>query len=371
MAGAVGEVPVADAELSPAGLTADDVMSLLSVTGGDRYWVRALDEVGPPPFEVTLPPAAQATSTLAALGVGPLDAADIVATLPSAETSPEWWWLLQRSVHRLVGETGKTEPYHVGWPDWTAAVAERPLAQRCFMAHVYLAMLPHTRAWHASRGVPADVSQASLADLARHMAIHRRVFGSTGIDASWWLTLSLRGEVYDLGRLQFTYFELGSSDQTIWWYPPEVAAEMGSGFGLGESCIGVHIPEGSPMTPEACDDSFRQAAAFMPRYFPPPKGQERRLATCWSWLLDDQLADLLPADSNIVKFQRRFELVPGSVAGDHSVLEFVFRRVPPLAGATPEWLDTLPCVTTLERAVIGHLRQGGHFRLRSGWTDLT
>ncbi|HEV8064460.1 MAG TPA: acyltransferase domain-containing protein, partial [Acidimicrobiales bacterium] len=292
----------ASSDPSPAGgLTADDVISILSLQA-DRHWVRSLADVGPPPFGLALPPPSQASLWLAELGVERQDAADIVATMPSPGTDRAWWWLLERSVHRLANEMGDPEPWHVSWPDWTAAVAGRTLAQRCYMAHVYLAMLPVTRAWHASRGVPPEVSQSSFADLARHLAIHRRIFASTGIDNAWWLSLSLRGEVYDLGRLQFTYFNFGSGDQTIWWYPPDEAAERGPGFLAGESCIGVHIPDGSPLTPQACDESFRLAAEFMPVHFPPPAGQERRLATCWSWLLDDQLAAMLPSDSNIVKF---------------------------------------------------------------------
>ncbi|MGH9169798.1 MAG: acyltransferase domain-containing protein [Acidimicrobiales bacterium] len=349
---------------------AEELSERLGLDAADRYWVAGLDAAGAPFCGVRIPDAVESAATLARIGVAEADAADVIATLPSPVRDPEWWWLLERSVHKIVSEMGEPDKLHVGWPDWTAATPGRPLGQRCFMAHVYLATLPYLGAWHVAHGIPEEVSLASFADLARHMAIHRRVFGEAGVDASWWLTLSLRGEAFDLGRLQFTYFRLGHGDQAVWWYPPEAAAALGSGFLHGDSCIGVHIPEGRPMTPEACDESFALAAAFMQRYFPPPAGQQRRVATCWSWLLDDQLADILPASSNIVRFQRRFELVPGWVPGDESVAEFVWRRQLPSQGPTPEWLDTLPQNTRLERALVAHLRDGGHFRVRSGWLDL-
>jgi len=184
------------------------------------------------------------------------------------------------------------------------------------------------------------------------------------VDAAWWLTLSLRAEIFELGRLQFNWFHLGIEHGRQWWYPAEEAARRGVGFRPGDVCTGIHIPESGPMTPAACDDSFSRAKGFFAEYFP-LSDQPRRLATCWSWLLDDQLADWLPADSNIVAFQRRFELVPGWVEDDAGMLGFVFRVPDPLGH-----LDTLAQRTALQRAAVAHLRSGGHWRARSGWVDL-
>jgi hypothetical protein len=219
-------------------------------------------------------------------------------------------------------------------------------------------------AWHRARGIPEEISWASMGDLALHMGLHRRMYGSTGVDAPWWLTMCLRAELFDLGRLQFNWFQLGIGDDSPLWYPVDEAKRRGPGFRPGDACVAVHIPESGPMTPVACEDAFVRAKAFFAEYFP-VVDQGRRLATCWSWLLDDQLAEWLPAESNIVRFQRRFELVPGSAENDDGTLEFVFRVRDPLAR-----LDTLPQRTRLERAVVAHLRAGGHWRARTGWVDL-
>jgi hypothetical protein len=118
----------------------------------------------------------------------------------------------------------------------------------------------------------------------------------------------------------------------------------------------VHIPEAGPLTPAACDASLRTARPFFEAHFPE---HPFRVATCTSWLLDDQLADHLPATSNIVRFQRRFELVPGALDSDDA-FDFVFRR--------PESaIDELAPRTTLERAIVGHVRGGRRWRLRTGW----
>jgi hypothetical protein len=350
----------------PPSLQADDVVEKLGLHRRD--WIDDLEAVGPGDAPLAVPKAAECRDLLSSIGVSEADASDVVSSLPSPDKSPEWWWLLERAVHRLTLEMGDPDKSHFGWPHWVASKPGVALERRCFMAHVYLATLPYTRAWHQAHGVPDDISWSSLADLGRHMAIHRRMYGEAGVDASWWLSLSLRGEVFDLGRLQFTYFRLGYGDQSPPWYSPEDVARLGEGFAEGDSCIGVHIPESGPMTPEACEESFRTAAGFFAKCFPVPQG--RRLATCWSWLLDDQLSRWLSPASNIMAFQRRFELVPGSIESDWNILDFVFRKPMPAGGWTPEWLDSLPARSTLERAIVAHLRAGGHWRSRTGWLDL-
>jgi hypothetical protein len=69
-------------------------------------------------------------------------------------------------------------------------------------------------------------------------------------------------------------------------------------------------------------------------------------------------------DSNIVRFQRRFTRVPGEEwPGDEDVLRFVF-------GSPTADLSALKPGTTLERAIVDHLRAGGHFRSCLGWCRL-
>jgi hypothetical protein len=330
----------------------------------ERSWAEDLEALGDPPYSVTLPPPAEAGEILQRLGLPELDAAEVVSTLPSPTASPEWWWLLKQSSHALTRAMGNPDISHFSFPSWVGSEQACPLERRCFMAHAFLSVMPHTRAWHHARGIAEDISWASLADLGRHMKIHRCMYGATGVDAAWWVTLSLRAEAFVLGRLQFNWFHLGVGPDVPWWYPPEEAEARGEGFRPGDVCVGVHIPESGPMAPAACDDSFALAKAFFSEHFP-LSHQKRRLGICWSWLLDDQLADWLPASSNIVGFQRRFELVPGSLESDEGILEFVFRVPDPL-----DDLDGLPRRTTLERAAVAHLKAGGHWRSRSGWVDL-
>lgn len=294
----------------------------------------------PSPARFRLPERATATQLLAKLGAEPRDAAAVLAAWP-AEGETEIWRVLERTYQALVGDLGNFEILH--WPDVLPASFGE--TGRYFYAYVFLAAVADVRVYHHERAIPDEVSWATLADFGRQLERDRRLFGG-GLRAHPWLTLHFRGALYELGRLQFNRMRLRR------------ALSPGGPY-AGEDCVGVHIYEGAPLTPESCDASLGQARAFFARHFPETP---TRVATCTSWLLDEQLADYLPADSNIVRFGRRFALT-GGYEGDLDILQFVFGRL------TMPDLTELPQRTTLERAIVAHWRAGKHWRSRSGWLE--
>ena len=200
----------------------------------------------------------------------------------------------------------------------------------------------------------------TTSSFVHHAAIHRAKYSTAGVDAGWWQLLALRGELLEIGRLQYHYVVTGESTLSpVPWYDDAEADALGPGFRRGDVQFGLHIPAGPGFTPAALDESLARAREVLGRVWPTDR---RRLATCMSWLLDDQLARYLPDASNIMEFQRRFAMVPGGHDDDEDTLEFVFRR----PGAT---MDELPQRTTLERAIVAHLRAGEHWRARTGWFD--
>lgn len=291
-------------------------------------------------------------------GVIEEDAQTVLDTQAEMERSPPLQWLLRRCRALIAAGMGEPAAPRVPLPPLPAALGP---AGRCFPAHLFLATLPITLDWQRQRQIPAEVSWAIVADLGRQMEIYRDRYGVTGVEEAWWLTLHLRGQIYEFGRLQYNLLRLGAG----WlspssWYPPAQARRRGTGYRPGDDALGVHIPETGPLIPAACDASLTAARSFFDRYFPSPT---RRLAICESWLLDDQLADYLPADANIVQFQRRFTLAPSWSPGDKDVAQFVFRR-------SVADLGTVPQRTTLQRAIMTHLRSGRHWRLRTGWLTM-
>lgn len=268
-----------------------------------------------------LPAKADAPRILGQLAVRPEDAADIMAGWPSPSWTPELTWLLDRSIALVRADLG-------GY-GWLAPGPELP----GYFVYVYLALLDDVRQYHRDHGIPDSVSWATLADLGRNLAVNRRMNGEGWPVMQSWLTLHVRGGLYELGRLQFQ---------------------------RGDTTLSLHIPESGPLTPQTIDASLDEAREFFPRHFP---AEPYKTFSCGSWLLDPQLREYLPADSNIIRFQERFALSPyeepEGLDPDVEVLRFTFRTL-----STP--LDQLPRRTILQRAVIDHLKAGRSWHWRHG-----
>ncbi|WP_428955346.1 acyltransferase domain-containing protein [Streptomyces sp. cg35] len=327
---------------------------VLDVLKGDEAcadWLAALDDPAIPALTAELPGALDLPDVLLDLAVPHEDINELLRLRAELLASPELRALLGRAVSGLLWRTD--EPGRgTGLPDFPAAAGAMG---RCFAVFVFIAALPHTRAHHRERGIPDDVSRRALADLGRNLAVHRRRFGTTGLLVPWWPTRHFRGELYQLGRLQFERVRLGRRTA-------ERLTAAGVVAGPGDAALSVHIPDfRGPMSPEACDDSIARAREFFARHFPeePP-----RHAVCHSWLLDRQLRQYLPADSNIIRFQDRFDIVHAAEEPeDDTPVAFVF-------GGTETPRDLLPRRTGVQRAVLGHLDAGGHWYPGHGWFAL-
>ena len=139
--------------------------------------------------------------------------------------------------------------------------------------------------------------------------------------------------------------------------------------------LGVHIPGvGGRLTPEACDDSFAQAAAFFPKYFP---NDCARAYTCVSWLLSTSVSRLLGPEANIARYAARFCLVP-NLSQVSDVENYIFGgKPPPRQDDAPEHdeltLENTPLPppqNALQQAAAEHLKKGGHFYVAGGYIPI-
>jgi hypothetical protein len=310
-------------------------------------WLGELERAGEPRDELAVPSADAAATQLRHLGVPELDAAEIVAGLSDLQRNPALSWLVRRCAERTVADMGGFRP-GASWPELPEEWG------RYFYVYVFLAVLPYVRAYHQERGIPDDISWSTLAALGSAVESHRQRLGVGGLDTPFWIDLYFRGGIYLLGRLGFNRGDLGFLASSV--------RAAGLPYQESEPALGVHAAPTGPLDPAACDASFALAAEFFARHFP----EERyRLARCGSWILDRQLTEYLPADSNIIRFQRRFHLAAKTVDGDADILSRIF-------GAAPDTdLTTLPRRTTLQRAVIDHLRTGHQWHITFGWLELS
>jgi len=334
--------------MSSIHLDAATIQERLGLSEENLPWLQELEALGAPPETIRLPAPDEALEILARVDAPDDQVAEAVAAIADIEREPTLHWLVERCHHLLVQNMGRFDQLR----SWPALPASFGVSGRFVYVWAFLATIPAVRDYHQSRGIPDDIAWATLADLGRNMGIQKRTYGVGGLGTTNWITLHFRGAIYELGRLQYNRSRI--------WHSAEALEGLGVPFRTGDASLGVHIPESGPMTPEACDASFAAAPAFFARHFPE---DSPRVMTCGSWLLDEQLAEYLPADSNIVRFQRRFNLLPGGRVCDDEIIWFVFRK-----RGTP--IDELPQRTSLERAIVRHLRDGRHWLARQGWIPI-
>lgn len=193
---------------------------------------------------------------------------------------------------------------------------------------------------YRAAGISRDIWHDSMDDLRCKLFECYRMYGIWGSFVAAWFPRFFEMTRFALGRLQFENYDIDED------YPA---------FGLkkGDTVVNMHIPSRGKLPHEAVTDSYKRAYDFYPQY--------RRDGVlplfCHSWLLYPRHEEFLPEGSNILAFQRDFDITRW---GESKVFDDAWRVYYADAGKKPE---DLPTDTPLRAAYTAWLRQGN----RSGW----
>ncbi len=358
----------------------------------------------------------------ARLGFGPELRTAVTGSLTVHDRLPALRRLAAHLHHRLA-TSPFAHPIELAWPRLPADLGE---GSQFALLHVLLARVPALLAFHRKIGIPEQVSLDTLDDVLVWIEDHRRKHGSLGFSNPGWLTTHITGRIYRLGRLQFEmvpfWYDVhvhrrrrpdsgcqgpqvitlagdgcrfradgqyadadggagrgdaddaftsryGVDERHITGHPITArgaamrepvsldAAAWEHVLGASAPALSVHIPATGAMDHDQCGESMRRAAPFFTRHF--PRWNAAAFA-CASWLLDATLEELLPPSSNIVRFLGEFHLLPHPRACDAQMLERVF-------GGPLGDLDAAPCASSLQRAIVAHLRAGKRLREAGGF----
>jgi hypothetical protein len=323
----------------------DGAAERLGFTGTAREWLRGL----PDGDDVRLPDDAEAL--LEFCGVAAENRQDMLAARPDPERQPDWWTIMTAMACGLGRELGQAVP-SAGFEAWPAVPASASPVGLFAGAWALLANLPQLIELHAQRGVPEAVTVATASSLGGVLATHRQVTGRAGVGlfSLWGPPLRFRGADYEIGRHSFTRTHLGLGD------------------GVAGHVLMMHIPPIGPLDTETSEQSVNVAVESFRKWYP-----EEPLTgiVCTSWLLDPQLGEYLRPDSNILRFQRRFDVLPlvppdDVSEGDRMFLGFGLGLPMPDGSVGEEDLARVPQETTLQRAFVAHLRSGRHWYKRTG-----
>jgi hypothetical protein len=274
---------------------------------------------------------------LEALGLRPDDRADLLAH--AARLDDRDRDRVAAAAARLAARVGDLE---FPWPRLFADLPDEPGRPKGLLPLLALvASADDVRRFHADRGVPPGESASGLRDLGEQVAVHRRTYGEFGLHTQGWLVCVWSGAYFWLGRLAFNLMRLD-----------------------GRWVLDTHIPESGPLTPASVDASAARARVLFGRCFADLPATELH---CYSWLLDPHLAEVLPADSNLVRFQQRWKLYGEPDPGDDDAVFFVFRR----RGVRAAERGGLPRDTRLQRAVLDRVGTDRPWQLRHGRIPLS
>lgn len=203
------------------------------------------------------------------------------------------------------------------------------------------------------KGLEKGISEAILLETMKEIRRHAMNFNRDtkgefiGIKQIKWAGIVISGRLYCLGRLEFEMM----TTKKHW---------EGHGVSPGDKVISIHIPgTGGPMSDEEVGASLKMAAEFFSKYFP---DFDYKCYYCYSWLLDPTLKKLLKPESNIIKFQNRFDITEADESDEG--LEIVFG-----SGTTYENVLTKNPETSLQKAAYEYIKNGGKLREGLGFME--
>ena len=216
-----------------------------------------------------------------------------------------------------------------------------------FCAFVFTLAIESMEKFYMEKNIPRDIFLDTINDLAVWINRNHEWYGEWGFTQPGWIMHHIRGNLFKLGRLQFEISKVGE-----WSRPPE---ELNLGIKLGDSVLGVHIPRGGKLGEAECLDSFERAKIFFPKYF----GYNFKAFCCFTWLFDPAFVNMLPPESNILKFQNLFVRYPGHES--YGGLDYVFVNI------TKDNIADAPTDTLFRKKLVEHLTAGGIMQTGCGY----
>lgn len=198
------------------------------------------------------------------------------------------------------------------------------------LLYAVLEMAGETWEKYRQKGIPPEIFAETMKLVPRFLRTHYRQNGEWQFNLGWWFWRELAMEEYRLGCLEY-----------------ELVEEEGRCF------ISLHIPSDADLSAQSIDESFARCRAFLHTYYP---AWENLPWECDSWMMSPALERLLPENSRILAFNRRFQVLAENKES-LGVLDWVFP-------GHREISQSLPENTSLQRNMKKWLLSGE----KVGWT---
>lgn len=225
----------------------------------------------------------------------------------------------------------REESWETGLADLRKTLGDDPGGFKMLCCMLRCALEARER--YNSLGLSEAVYYDTMGCFSRFVREHMESYGSYGFDRDFWTVRQVSCKLFRIGQLEY---ELVHRE--------------------GKPEISLHIPTDVTLQLSQLRQSWEQAREVLFCLFPE---YENAPVYCHSWLLSPTLAELLPPESNIRKFQASFAVTPLDTPCT-GVIQWVFKNptLPP---------DQYPENTSLQRKLKAFLLAGGTFADAKGF----
>lgn len=169
--------------------------------------------------------------------------------------------------------------------------------------------------------IPNSIFFNTIRDISQRSKDYKKDKGVLGLskDDVIWFRHHMNMKLFTIGGLQFQIFHMVYLEEDgFMCFDDDIKQELPEGCPV----LNIHIPKGSNITPNQCDEAFYRAKKFFDLYFPEHKWQA---FLCYSWILYPKLKEVLPSESNLRQFANRFEIISSCTYSDQAV-ECIFGK---------------------------------------------
>ncbi|MCI5923646.1 MAG: acyltransferase domain-containing protein [Oscillospiraceae bacterium] len=187
---------------------------------------------------------------------------------------------------------------------------------------------------YQKKGISDTVYFETMKCFTRFIDETQKRTGRLAFDRGWWTYRQISMQLFRIGELEYEFVEYE-----------------------GRPALSIHIPSDAHFSKELVGESLFEARAFFGRHYPE---YEDCQYICDSWLLSPELPKLLNAQSNILAFQDRFDIVRFEPdANDYLVWVF---------GVSSDTTDlaALKEETSMQKRIKQHVLNGGKIGIGFG-----
>ncbi len=264
------------------------------------------------------------------LGLG-ADAEAMFKSIDAKTSKPEFSYALQKSFIAFGAGDAEFGEYMAHFAESFGITPEE------LTFYVYMRLAMRAVDEYAERAIETDIFFNTMkSDFIPTVNAYFKKRGKYGIAsaARRWIGYPLALKIFNLGILRF---QIAPSRYDVKIGEVEIKK--------GEPCISVHIKKGNFDEAE-CEAAYAVAREFFAKHF----DMMTPVFFCYSWLMQPWLLDVLPKDSKIAKFQRKYRNID-FVEDPGDVLRWVFPTVCENPADYPE-------DTTVQRATKARILSG-------------